>query len=497
MYPETSQSQFLSILPDFAGETGAECEIILPEYCPNVLRILQTTVNVSVQTCTCSGNRVAVDGKAEYWILYLSEDGKEVYGLSQSVPFSFQGELKQGEGAWFTPKITPENCSARALNPRKIYARCTLQICGSADGSQTLPPLPEEGKYEIKRCRLPGMTRIATAEKPLRITDEWENPAPENCRILKKRICFRETEQKALTDRRIVKADMIMELLCAYADGAPVTVCKTVPVSQILDLPDTEGEVFCKTGFSLSSFEITEEETGDGKRWNYDVEVLVSCRAYGQKTAEWAADAYCTKKETECTKTPLLLHGCRSVSEKGTVKERVEIAPATELLHAEIFPRLQKTFYRQEEDRLVCEGLWICNLLLSDGDGFPCAQRKEIPFLLEIPSEGCRNPVRNDTELTIYDFSAVLTDGTHVEFRGNYDWSGLIFTGTESEALLEVRDQADRPRTEDTVVLYYATEGESVWEIAKAHACNYGALRKENGLEEDSIYEDKMLIILR
>lgn len=496
MYPEATPKEFLTVLPDLSWETATECEIILPEYCPNVLKILRTDVTVTVRNKTVTDDRLTAEGKAEYTVLYLSEEGCGIFKLTQSVPFACQTERKsEGESDVFL-SVIPVNATARALNPRKVYARCSLQLRASEEGVSALPPLPEDGRYEVLRRRKAAVTKVGYAEKPLRITDTWEECIGEGITLLKKSIRFGEREQKALTERLIVKADMTMELLCTDGTGRLFTQTKTVPVSQILDVANVGDNRIIDTKFLLSLFEISEEETPDGRRWSYDVEINVACRVYGEKTAEWAADVYSPETLLESTEIPLQLLSLRPVSEQGSIRERVEISSASELLQTEITPVLKGIFYRQEESAAVCEGVWVCKFLLTDGDGIPAAEQREVPFRLELPAEAPFHPVRNGTELQLTDVSARLTDGTHVEFIGTYRWSGLIFEKSEETAVSEIRHLSDRPKKETGIVLYYASAGESSWEIAKEHACHYGDFRRENGLTEDRIPDDRMLMIL-
>ena len=83
MTSDYQNPQFLSLLPDLTGEAGAECEIILPDYCPNVLRILQTTARPILRSEQTTGNRITVDGCVEYRVLYLAEDGSGMKSVTQ------------------------------------------------------------------------------------------------------------------------------------------------------------------------------------------------------------------------------------------------------------------------------------------------------------------------------------------------------------------------------------------------------------------------------
>ena len=72
----------------------------------------------------------------------------------------------------------------------------------------------------------------------------------------------------------------------------------------------------------------------------------------------------------------------------------------------------------------------------------------------------------------------------------------MIFGRETAEAVTGISQTADRPRSTDAVVLYYASRGESAWKIAKEHACPYDELLRSNKLEQDEIDNDQMLIIV-
>lgn len=496
MTNEINPIQLLCLSPDRNGEAGAECEIILPDYCPNILRILQATAHPTLNSFTRAGDRLTVEGSVEYKILYLPEEGG-IRAVSQQAPFSCAIDLKCGEDAELSILLSPKNCVARALNPQKIYTRCTVQITVRIDGTQTVPSPPLPAGCERKPCRKAAARKICSGQKPLRISDEVEaERAVEE--ILLGKVTFRETERKPLTDKLIVKADMIFDLLCAGEDRSVFTVQKSVPVSQVLDLPGIGADRYCRIGFEPISTHFSPRIEAEGSPTvGYDVEVRVTGAVYGETAAEWTEDAYSVRKTVECARKTFSVETVTAVDEGGSIRETAEIGDCAQLLRTDVTPELRGIYYRPEDDRLVCEGTWECRFLITDAEGTPGAVLREIPFVLEIPAEGCKNPVRNDTELLLTDLAVSLTEGGKAEIRGNYRWKGLIFGRQTEEAVTQIVEKGDREPGGDEMILYYGEKGDSVWQIAKDHACPYAELIRANGLEQDELTEDKTILIVR
>ena len=498
MTDEINRPKLLSLAPDKKGECGGECEIILPDYCPNILRILQSTAHPILHTTSRSSDRINLEGSVEYKVLYLSEDGT-VQSVCQQAPFSCTLEMQGVAEGDFKVAITPRNCIARALNSKKVHARCTLAITVKINQTQTVPLSDFQEEWERKTCRKQAARYLGAAQKPLRISDEFEAESIQSvCGILQSNLRFRETEQKLLTDKLIVKGDMIFDLLCTDETNTPFPLQKTLPISQILDLPGTEPGVICKTDFDLISASVTlrDEAEDRAKTLCYDVEVQISAEAYTLESTEWTEDVYSVKKTVECTRESLQTEIFTVIDEGGAVRESVEIGTCTGILWMDAKPELRGTYYRPEDDKLICEGVWDCRILMTDGDGTPCCTVREIPFTLQTPSMGCKNPVRNDTTLLLSDYSWNLTDPSHVELRGNYHWKGLIFSRERNDAVIRVTEKEDRPKGSDAVVLYYGCKGESAWDIAKEQGCPYRELIQSNRLEQDRLTEDKMLMIV-
>ncbi len=499
MNPEMNNLQLLSLAPDRNGETGAECEIILPDYCPNILRILQTTAHPTLNSAVRTGDRLTVEGSVEYKILYLPEDGCGIKSVSQQAPFSCTLDMNCDADADYRVTLIPKNCVARALNPQKIYARCTVLIQVKINQTKGIPMPVLPGECETKSRKKKAAKRLCSAIKPLRISDEFEmDHGKVATEILQTKITFKETEQKPLTDKLIVKADMIIDLLCAADDCSTFPVRKVFPVSQILDLPGIHSGAACKTSFETISSNLTaKDETSDGSQTVcYDVEINVSGTAYEEEYVEWTEDAYSIKKTVECTRETILTERFWQVEESGTIRETAEIGTCTGILWVEVKPELRGTYYRQEEDKLLCEGVWDCRILMNDADGTPCSAIRELPFTLQLPANDCKNPVRNDTGLILTDLSWSLADASHLEIRGTYRWNGLIFGREIGEVITGISEKNDRPRPAEAVVLYYASKGESAWKIAKEHACPYKEFIRSNQLEQDDLDEDKMLVIV-
>ena len=62
-----------SLLQSIVGESSAESEIILPDYCPPVMKIVRTDATAMIRSQSIRGDRVFIEGIVDFKICYLAE----------------------------------------------------------------------------------------------------------------------------------------------------------------------------------------------------------------------------------------------------------------------------------------------------------------------------------------------------------------------------------------------------------------------------------------
>ncbi len=107
------------VVYDSFVEQPIECDVILPDYCPDILKILTCTAEPSFTLVQAVGEQLAMDGHTNISITYMSEDGT-VHTSEHRVQFSRTIELKASvENAviYYIAETNYANC--RAVNRRR------------------------------------------------------------------------------------------------------------------------------------------------------------------------------------------------------------------------------------------------------------------------------------------------------------------------------------------------------------------------------------------
>ena len=100
-------------------------ETIVPDYCPDIARIIETTGKVFLHSREMRDGRAEISGTVRVTVLYTPENESGVRALEFAMPFSAQGEGLAG-CAHVVVETEIELLESRMLNPRKIFTRCKL-----------------------------------------------------------------------------------------------------------------------------------------------------------------------------------------------------------------------------------------------------------------------------------------------------------------------------------------------------------------------------------
>jgi len=115
-------------LLDAAAEHPVECDILLPDYCPDIVRVLTCRAETDVTGRSVNGATLTVDGMTIVTLCYLGEVGG-VRKTTVRQPFSKSFELSSAPAAPVVFASAQKSAlSCRAVSRRRVDVRGTLQI---------------------------------------------------------------------------------------------------------------------------------------------------------------------------------------------------------------------------------------------------------------------------------------------------------------------------------------------------------------------------------
>ena len=109
-------------------EQGVDCDVTLPDYCPDIMRIIKCTVSTSITGSKLIGDRATADGNAKIRIIYTDEKNK-VFCYDQDYPFSKYAELNSAlDDAFLSCSTKTEYVNCRAVSKRRIDVHGAFSI---------------------------------------------------------------------------------------------------------------------------------------------------------------------------------------------------------------------------------------------------------------------------------------------------------------------------------------------------------------------------------
>jgi hypothetical protein len=159
-----------------AHEQGFESDIILPDYCPDIARILKCNCTVKVSRSYFSPPNVETDGTVFVTVYYLCNEGK-IHAFSTKIPFSKSLPVQNAPSDQIFVKITPKiqyvNC--RAVNSRRLDIRgaAELSFAASYTTEKTALCESEDNNICLKKSTVSNCFVCDKVCRTIPVTDEF------------------------------------------------------------------------------------------------------------------------------------------------------------------------------------------------------------------------------------------------------------------------------------------------------------------------------------
>lgn len=493
-------------LPQLSDTHEETAETIVPDYLPDIARIVEASGCLFLRSREITDGRVSVSGVVRLTLLYMAEDTQGLRAFEYTLPleYTLEGRLA-GEAADSSLEGRLCACDVRALNPRKIFTRvsveltvtpyvpCVLSVCGGVS---------EQERYGIETlCEKREISMLrALREKEFTFSDEillsgTREPVRD---LLRSRCALRLTDCREVGNKLILKGLVCLEVLYLDAAGKLAQASSELPFSQLLDgLEEGAGDVTARAVLRLTGAEVrvgSESEPDNDRAISLRLTVSAFAAVSERRTILCVTDLYSTDWELDAEMEELVLDSASGLfTREQSVRETIETgAEAQSILSAEVtfLTAALSGSGEQSELRAAAD----MRVLYLDENGAPllAERRTEVLIKTELPPFARLLGVNAGVVS-----AAVGAGGVELRFP-------VIFTLAVEEAphcaclvSLRAEERGETQENAPSLVLRARRSGERLWDIAKQYRTTVSAILAANALSAEEDAAEGLLLIPR
>ena len=481
------------------AEIPIETEILVPDYLPQIFKIVKCFVYPVALKKQVAAGRLTVDGYLRCVVYYQAEEDHSLCQTEQKIPFARTMDLPESEAQNYVVNVSGEveylNC--RAVNQRRIDIRgafamnavVTVQVeqeivTALADCGIEQKMLPVSGT----KCLL-NMDKLITAEEELTLPGQPQA-------ILDISGIGDIEEIKLISGKAVVKGSVQVSVTYRTTAGCDLeSTEKSVPFNQIIDMDGIPEDSTCFGYVEMIGCTLT-AATGQEGANTLTMTAMLHLRVYRPAECYVVEDAFSTQYTTEVSTRPLQ---CEHFLEQLDKTAQTQVTGTMPDENAQIigcFVMLSQPEWQTNAEGLCLGGRAIAHVLcLNSLDEIDCYD-KSFEYVLPGAYQGDAADYRLEC-WPVVTHAEARKEGGMMTVQVSIRVQGLLFSHSKETTVDAVTCEELLENEEPDVALriYYAQAGENIFEIAKNYHVSPAAMMKLNELEDMQLEDTCRLLV--
>ena len=485
-----------------AAEQQIESDITLPDYFPDIVRVIKCTLKANIVSVSSGGNRITADGNAIISVLYICESGK-LHCFEQKIPVSKYVETPKAEEYTCIASAKTQYVNCRVISQRRIdirgsigidfkaYEKCDKRIVSSCENKNIQLRTKSANVSNLKDC----VSRCFSMNETIEIGASQGSIG----QIVRCNAIAVLDSTKLVAGKILVKGELKVKVVF-LTDGECVLekIENSMPISQIIEAATTES---CSDFVTLCvpSVEVYAKTDSSGALRLIDVSAVIRAdvSVYENEEIQYTTDAYSTEYETDFQRESVDL---KSIFEKFSdtylCKGSVEISGSAVKSIEDIFCNgLNYTVSLSGNEMLISGKANVSFLAVNSEDELQSFDReldfqyKRATTLGESFSASCN--------VTPTGIDYILSAENKLDIRIETEISGLIFDASKKQIISDIScDEAKKKKKRSAALtIYFAQQGEEIWEIARRYNTRVDLICAENNINSDCVEQNQKLYI--
>lgn len=494
--------KILKTITDNSVEECVEAELSLPEYMPEILRIIKSEAEPKINSCRLVGERVTVDGLCELRMIYTAEDGC-IYAFSQSRPFT-----RHCENAGFSDaldvagdvSVSYVNCRATGTKRAEIKAGVVIKVTAYSEKKEEIISLGNTKGIEVKSVPVRGMSLGCRKTRSFSMNDTVSLSTP-SAFIISTRASAICTDIRKINNKVMVKGDAVVDICYVNAGDKSRTehIKHSIPVNQILEFDGMEERFTGNVTLKVTAVDILQKNEADGIGNAFDISLGVdaSVTMWEEKELLVICDAYAVGTSVELKKQSREFYAALDeIRETYIFKDNFSVSGegVSSILNA--VGEVTSAQVKLEKGNLCINGSISLSLLIKDTSGALSSISKMLDYKFERGISFEEQPIVCVPDITVSAVDCAEKGNNSIDVRVEIRIIGSVFGKILLDAVTDITESETMvERNNNAITVYFPDKEESLWAIARRYNTTVDAIASENELEGDTTGDLKIIFI--
>ncbi len=495
--------KFLKTLTDNSVEESVECELTLPEYMPEILRIIKSTAETKINSCRLVGERVTVDGVCDLRMIYTAEDGC-IYSFSQSRPFTRHCENADfSEAVDVKAKVSVSyvNCRATGTKRAEIKAGLIIKFCVYLEEKEDVISLGDTKGIEQKSIPVKAMSLGCKKTRAFSMSDTvtLNSPAAFLISTSANAVC---TEIRKINNKIMVKGDAVVDICYVNANDKSCAehVKHRIPVNQILEFDGMEEHFTGNVVLIVTALDVLPkgESTGMATAFEISLGIDACVNMWEEKELLVISDAYAVGTALELKKSPCsFCTALDEIDEKFIFESNFAVTGEGVGTVVDSCGEITSVQAKVENGELIVSGSLSVSLIIKDSAGSLSSISKMFDYAYKKKVEYQEKNIICSPDLTLISLDCTVKGTNSIDVRAEIYIAGSVFGKLVIDTVADITE-SETPvcRNCNAITVYFPeSSNESLWSIARRYNTTVKAIAAENDLNGDTTENLKMIFI--
>lgn len=499
-----------------------ETDINVSDSKPDVARVIYSSGKIKVDEIKTGMNKIWVKGRLCYQLLYKAEGGNNILaGMDGELPFMEEIYLDKIEGQdRVICRTQLEDLRVHIINSRKLSIQSVIALEPRVEESISEELCVELAgddhadageKLEYRKKSLDYLETAVKKRDLLRIHEEAKLPAgmPDIGVPLWKNAQVSSISFRPMDEKLDLSGELNVFVVYREDNTDKLNWYETmVPFKGSVECQDSREDMMADITYEIGHEELTIREDSDGELRIIGIEMTIELeiKLYEKECTSIVADVYGVSCEVDAeidTKQFKDLLAELNIEEKLSRSIRLEDSEPKllQICHCDARAKLADAVFQDGQVTLSGEvELQVLYATNEEGGGlYPV--RETVPFEIskELPESEGAQIGQYAVSVMIPQQTVSIKDSSQLEWRGIMNIRVLVYNTKNEDILTGINIKPIDSEVLEKLpgfAIYYAKQGDSLWQIGKKYYVSVQRLKEINNLTKDDIKAgDKLLIV--